>query len=198
MVLLKDYSTKGFTFFTNYTSRKGQELEANPYASLLFYWDVMSRQIRIEGKVSKISREESIEYFGKRPFKSRVSAYISDQSKVIKDKKVFWKFSNYERAVKLRICTPKIGSIWSATKSNPRLWGRWKGSMSRKLVLPKININHYHITNWVLCIIREKGVAICSFRTSSNFGKATTFAYMIAFVSEDQSKTRIFLMRILF
>ena len=95
MVLLKDYSAKGFTFFTNYTSRKGQELEANPYASLLFYWDVMSRQIRIEGKVSKISREESIEYFGKRPFKSRVSAYISDQSKVIKDKQVFTTFIIY-------------------------------------------------------------------------------------------------------
>ena len=88
MVLLKDFSEQGFSFFTNYTSKKGQELEANPHASLCFYWDVMSRQIRIEGKVVKISRDESIQYFSKRPLKSRISAYVSDQSKVIKNKEV--------------------------------------------------------------------------------------------------------------
>jgi pyridoxamine 5'-phosphate oxidase len=88
MVLLKDFSDKGFSFFTNYSSKKGQELDANPQASICFYWDVMSRQIRIDGRVAKISREESIEYFGKRPLKSRVSALISDQSKVIKNKDV--------------------------------------------------------------------------------------------------------------
>jgi pyridoxamine 5'-phosphate oxidase len=88
MVLLKGYNNNGFTFFTNYTSRKGQELESNPYASLLFYWPSSDRQIRIEGKVSKLDREKSIEYFNKRPFNSRISAYISDQSKVIKDKEV--------------------------------------------------------------------------------------------------------------
>ena len=88
MVLLKDFSEKGFVFFTNYESRKGQELARNPQASLCFYWDIISRQIRVDGKVSKVSREESIEYFGKRPLKSRISAYISEQSKVIKDKQV--------------------------------------------------------------------------------------------------------------
>lgn len=88
MVLLKDFSQDGFTFFTNYSSKKGQELDANPQASLLFYWDVMSRQIRIDGKVVKLNREKSIEYFTKRPLNSRISAYISDQSKVIKDKQV--------------------------------------------------------------------------------------------------------------
>lgn len=86
MVLLKDYTDDGFTFFTNYSSKKGQELAANPQCSLLFYWDVMSRQIRIDGTVTKVSREKSIEYFSKRPLNSRISAYISDQSKVIKDK----------------------------------------------------------------------------------------------------------------
>lgn len=88
MVLLKDFSQNGFTFFTNYTSKKGQELDKNPVASLCFYWDVMSRQIRIDGKVVKIDREKSIEYFSKRPLNSRISAYISDQSTVIKDKQV--------------------------------------------------------------------------------------------------------------
>jgi pyridoxamine 5'-phosphate oxidase len=88
MVLLKDYSDKGFKFFTNYTSKKGQELEMNPYASMCFYWDQVSRQVRVEGKVHKISNEESYDYFNKRPLNSRISAYISDQSKVIKDRKV--------------------------------------------------------------------------------------------------------------
>lgn len=88
MVLLKDFDDKGFVFFTNYTSRKGQELNENPQASLCFYWDIISRQIRIDGKVTKISREESESYFNKRPLNSRVSAFISDQSKVIKDKEV--------------------------------------------------------------------------------------------------------------
>ncbi|CAF1018827.1 unnamed protein product [Brachionus calyciflorus] len=86
MVLLKDFTDAGFSFFTNYASRKGEELAQNPQASLCFYWDVMSRQIRIDGKVVKIEREKSHEYFSKRPLKSRISAYISDQSKVIKDK----------------------------------------------------------------------------------------------------------------
>jgi pyridoxamine 5'-phosphate oxidase len=88
-VLLKDFSReRGFKFFTNYTSKKGQNLEENPYASLCFYWEALSRQVRIEGKVHKITEEESMEYFSKRPLNSRISAYISDQSKVIKDRKV--------------------------------------------------------------------------------------------------------------
>lgn len=88
MVLLKDFSDKGFTFFTNYTSKKGKELEKNPQCSLLFYWDIMSRQIRMDGRAVKIDRDTSIEYFSKRPLKSRVSALISDQSKVIPNRKV--------------------------------------------------------------------------------------------------------------
>ena len=88
IVLVKDFSDKGFKFFTNYTSKKGQELEANPYASMCFYWDAVSRQVRIDGKVHKISSQESEEYFSKRPLNSRISAYISDQSKVIKDRNV--------------------------------------------------------------------------------------------------------------
>ena len=88
MVLLKDFDDKGFVFFTNYTSKKGQELAENPQASLCFYWDIISRQVRVDGKVVKISREESESYFNKRPLNSRVSAYISDQSKVIKNKEV--------------------------------------------------------------------------------------------------------------
>jgi pyridoxamine 5'-phosphate oxidase len=92
MVLLKDYSDKGFKFFTNFNSRKGHEMAENPYASLCFYWESLSRQVRIEGKVEKISDAESEEYFSKRPFNSRISAYISAQSEIIRDKQVRYYF----------------------------------------------------------------------------------------------------------
>lgn len=94
MVLLKDFDDKGLVFFTNYNSKKGQELAANPQASLVFYWDVISRQVRFDGRVVKISREESESYFTKRPLNSRISAYISDQSKVIESREVNIPFEN--------------------------------------------------------------------------------------------------------
>merc|ERR1712127_620813 len=86
MVLLKDFDERGFVFFTNYNSKKGKELTANPQASIVFNWDMMSRQVRVDGKVVRVSKEESASYFTKRPLKSRISAYISDQSKVIGNK----------------------------------------------------------------------------------------------------------------
>jgi pyridoxamine 5'-phosphate oxidase len=80
IVLLKDFNETGFTFFTNYSSRKGNELFDNPYASLLFPWFVMQRQLRIEGKVGKLSSIESDTYFNERPFGSQIGAWASPQS----------------------------------------------------------------------------------------------------------------------
>lgn len=82
-VLLKDADDKGFTFFTNYHSRKGAELDANPFASLLFFWPLLERQIRIEGKVEKTSQVISDQYFNSRPIESRIAAIVSPQSKVV-------------------------------------------------------------------------------------------------------------------
>jgi pyridoxamine 5'-phosphate oxidase len=81
--LLKDADDKGFTFFTNYHSRKGAELDANPFASLLFFWPLLERQIRIEGKVEKTSQKISDQYFNSRPIESRIAAIVSPQSKVV-------------------------------------------------------------------------------------------------------------------
>lgn len=83
IVLLKVYDKQGFTFFTNYTSRKALELEDNPRAALLFPWHAMERQIRIAGRVEKVSNEESDEYFQSRPPGSRIGAWASPQSQVI-------------------------------------------------------------------------------------------------------------------
>jgi pyridoxamine 5'-phosphate oxidase len=83
VVLLKATDPQGFTFFTDYRSRKGQELEANPQAALVFYWGELERQVRITGTVSRISREESEAYFRTRPRDSRLGAWSSHQSAVL-------------------------------------------------------------------------------------------------------------------
>jgi pyridoxamine 5'-phosphate oxidase len=86
IVLLKSFDENGFVFFTNYKSRKGNELEVNPYASLVFYWDKIDKQVRIEGSIEKISEKESEEYFHTRPQGSQIGALASPQSKVIIDR----------------------------------------------------------------------------------------------------------------
>ena len=86
MVLIKGADERGFVFFSNYASRKGRELDANPYAALVFYWAELERQIRIEGRVEQVSPEESDAYFQSRPAGSRLGAWASRQSAVIGDR----------------------------------------------------------------------------------------------------------------
>lgn len=83
IVLLKEFSPRGFVFFTNYESRKGAELAQNSRASLVFYWDALERQVRIEGTTERISREESQDYFNTRPRGSQYGAWASPQSQEI-------------------------------------------------------------------------------------------------------------------
>ena len=88
MVLLKDFDERGFVFYTNYKSHKGQELAENPQAALVFWWAELERQVRISGQVEKLSNQESDEYFHSRPFSSRLGAWASAQSQVISDRVV--------------------------------------------------------------------------------------------------------------
>jgi pyridoxamine 5'-phosphate oxidase len=83
MVLLKGADDEGFSFFSNYESRKGQELEANPRAALLFHWAPLGRQVRVEGTVERLPDAESDRYFDTRPLGARLSAWVSRQSEVI-------------------------------------------------------------------------------------------------------------------
>jgi pyridoxamine 5'-phosphate oxidase len=83
MVLLKGADRRGFSFFTGYGSRKGRELAANPRAALLFSWDALGRQVRVEGRVERLPPEESDAYFAARPRESRLAAWASDQSEPI-------------------------------------------------------------------------------------------------------------------
>lgn len=91
VVLLKDFDAKGFTFYTNYSSQKGQEIRENPCGALLFFWPQLQRQIRIEGAITQTDPAVSENYFHERPFESRISAWISPQSAVIADKAVLEK-----------------------------------------------------------------------------------------------------------
>jgi pyridoxamine 5'-phosphate oxidase len=86
VVLLKGISHGGFVFFTNYMSRKGKELTWNPYASLVFFWPQLERQVRVEGRVEKIPREESEAYFKTRPRGSQIGAWVSRQSSAIENR----------------------------------------------------------------------------------------------------------------
>jgi pyridoxamine 5'-phosphate oxidase len=86
MVLLRGLDARGFVFFTRYASRKGIELDANPRAALAFHWPELSRQVRVEGTVSRIPATESDDYFNRRPMGSRLSAIASPQSEVIPDR----------------------------------------------------------------------------------------------------------------
>jgi pyridoxamine 5'-phosphate oxidase len=85
-VLLKEYDSTGFVFYTNYKSRKGNQLSSNPKAALLFYWPELNRQVRIEGVVKKVSAADSDNYFASRPLESQISAWASEQSRVITDR----------------------------------------------------------------------------------------------------------------
>ncbi|MBI3509895.1 MAG: pyridoxamine 5'-phosphate oxidase [Bacteroidetes bacterium] len=87
VVLLRDFSAKGFSFFTNYKSAKGKDIDENPFACLNFFWPELQRQVRIEGRIEKINEKDSEEYFSTRPLESRIGAWTSPQSEIIPDRK---------------------------------------------------------------------------------------------------------------
>ena len=88
VVLLKGYDERGFVFYTNYEGRKARELEANPLCALLFYWGELERQVRIEGRASRLSGEESDAYFLSRPRGSRLGAWASEQSRQVESRSI--------------------------------------------------------------------------------------------------------------
>lgn len=98
MVLLKKYDARGFVFFTNYQSQKGRELDENPYASMVVYWNDLLRQIRMAGRVEKVPVEESKNYFHSRPRGSQIGAWASNQDAVVSGRdELMQKYESYEK-----------------------------------------------------------------------------------------------------
>jgi len=127
IVLLKGFDQQGFTWFTNYRSEKGKQLEENPCAELLFYWKALERQVRIRGRVVPVSREESVEYFNSRPLGSQIGAVASHQSQPIGGRELLEQ--EVERLT-------KVGSVecpdhWGGFRLVPERFEFWQGRESR-------------------------------------------------------------------
>ena len=129
-VLLKEFDTKGFTFFTNYNSRKAQELIGNEWAALLFWWREQYRQVRIEGTVTKVSDMESDDYFATRPRGSQIGAWASPQSQVLASRpKLEAQVQELEqRFAGLEVPRP---SNWGGYRLQPTLFEFWQGRDDR-------------------------------------------------------------------
>ena len=130
IVLLKGFDEKGFTFFTNYHSSKGQQLLENPRACLVFFWKELERQIRISGLVIFVSEQESDEYFNSRPEGSRIGAWASPQSEVIDNRA--WLEQN-EQKVREEFLTGKISRPphWGGYRVKPTRIEFWQGRPNR-------------------------------------------------------------------
>lgn len=130
IVLLKAFSNNGFSFFTNYSSRKGSEIELNNSVALLFHWPELERQVRIEGKAIKTSARFSDDYFNSRPLESRLSAIISNQSMEVPDRKYLeklWEELQYQ-SIGNKVIRP---SFWGGYTVKPHRIEFWQGRSNR-------------------------------------------------------------------
>ena len=130
VILLKGLDDRGFTFFTNFDSRKGQELEANPHAALVFFWLPLERQVRIEGRVEPVDPVDADEYFAVRPLGSRLGAWASQQSEVIPDR-AFLEHRHAELAAKYPDGVVPRPPNWGGYRVQPESIEFWQGRPSR-------------------------------------------------------------------
>jgi len=128
-VLLKGFDTAGFVFFTNYESRKGEELAANPFAALLFFWRELERQVRIEGPVARVTGDESDTYFRSRPLASRIGAWASPQSKEISGRA--WLLARAAEMGLRHGPSPGRPPFWGGYRVSPTVFEFWQGRPSR-------------------------------------------------------------------
>lgn len=131
IVLLKDFDERGFTFYTNYRSLKGQQIAENPHVSLSFFWQPLERQVRIEGRAEKISENESDEYFNSRPRGSRLAALVSPQSQIIESRdwlEAKWSEQNAAFPENEVITRP---SHWGGFRVKPLRVEFWQGRDNR-------------------------------------------------------------------
>lgn len=128
-VLLKGFDDRGFVFFSNYESRKGEELRANPFAAVLFFWRELERQVRIEGAVERVEADESDAYFRSRPLASRIGAWASPQSKPISGRA--WLLARAAEMGLRHGPSPGRPPFWGGYRIRPTVVEFWQGRPSR-------------------------------------------------------------------
>jgi pyridoxamine 5'-phosphate oxidase len=131
VVLLKGFDERGFVFFTNYESRKGEQLAQNPRAALNFHWPWLERQIQIEGSVSQVTRAESEEYFNKRPLGSRLGAMVSRQSAVIDSRRSLEEGLALLQGQFDASTPPPTPASWGGYRLQPNWIEFWQGRENR-------------------------------------------------------------------
>jgi pyridoxamine 5'-phosphate oxidase len=129
VVLIKGFDARGLVWYTNYDSRKGQELAQQPFAALQFHWVELERVVRIEGRVEKVSAEESDAYYKTRPLDSRLGAWASPQSQVIGSRAVL--VANAAQAAAKHLLNPPRPPHWGGYRLVPDTWEFWQGRKSR-------------------------------------------------------------------
>lgn len=129
IVLIKGYDERGIVWYTNYDSRKGQQLAGNPFAALQFHWVELERVVRIEGRVEKVSAEESDAYFASRPLDSRIGAWASPQSQIISGRGVL--VANAAKYSAQFLLSPPRPPHWGGFRLVPDRWEFWQGRKSR-------------------------------------------------------------------
>jgi pyridoxamine 5'-phosphate oxidase len=129
VVLIKGYDERGIVWYTNYDSRKGQELAGNPFAALQFHWVELERVVRIEGRMEKISEADSDAYFHSRPLDSRIGAWASPQSQVIDGRTVL--VTNAAKYAAKFMLNPPRPPHWGGYRLVPDEWQFWQGRKSR-------------------------------------------------------------------
>ena len=129
VVLIKDFDPRGLVWYTNYDSRKGQQLAGNPYAALQFHWVELERVVRIEGRVEQVEAAESDAYYASRPLDSRIGAWASPQSQVIPSRA--WLAAEAAKVGAKFLLNPPRPPHWGGFRLKPDRWEFWQGRKSR-------------------------------------------------------------------
>ena len=141
MVLLKGLSDKGFVFYTNFNSKKGEELKVNQKASMCFHWKSLRRQVRILGKVEEVTTKEADDYYNSRPYKNRISAWASSQSQILEKREIFLnKIKEFEKKYpdENNVPRPPHWSGWRLLPNEIEFWVDGEGRIHERLIYKNI------------------------------------------------------------
>ena len=141
MVLLKGLSDKGFVFYTNFNSKKGEELKANQKAAMCFHWKSLRRQVRVLGKVEEVTSKEADDYYNSRPYKNRISAWASSQSQILDKRETFLeKIKEFEKKYpdEKNVPRPSHWSGWRLIPHEIEFWVDGEGRVHERLIYKNI------------------------------------------------------------